>query len=318
MMNIFGVHLNAEAAITDWAFVAKGNIPSLTVGPLDIKGHDGKDVMLDLALGEEIQMLRVDGEIRLLDFDVALLLNLEILPSPKFKFDFVLHFTRLLTFEVDAEMIGGIADLNDLSGLDFVLHAHFDQHVLDYVRRSIIHSLEFAKKKTIEAIEEAKMKISVEEKKIQAGIEAAQSKLDMDYLSWIRHSKDIHEASQSVIDGYMMELKKLQDGIDMKRQEFNLELKSAEGKVEFANANRADKMRAAEAAVTKAKSDWDNEVEKMERKLEDAKATLNSTFGHAERDIEIAEANVDRIQDQIDDVRITISDYEDAHWYEFW
>lgn len=117
---VFGGELSAAVTITSSSVIVQGLVPQLSVGALEIKGLEGKDVMLDLEIDMVTQKLTVDGMFSFLDAEVALFLDLEILPTPTFTFDFILHFTKLLTFEVDATILMlGATDLINLGALNF-------------------------------------------------------------------------------------------------------------------------------------------------------------------------------------------------------
>ncbi|KAL0955635.1 hypothetical protein HGRIS_001868 [Hohenbuehelia grisea] len=316
-IKIFDTSVNAAAEITTSGLTVKGSTHNLKVGPLTIEGHDGKDAILDLEVSATTQKLLVDGMIKLFDDEVSLLLDLEILPSPKFQFDFVLHFTRLLTFEVDAAMIG-TTNLKDLGNLDFTLHALFEQHLVEYVRDQVLAALEQAKKKASGDIDAAKAEVSAQEKKQLEGIAAAQATVNTKHAEWLAKSKQVHDEFDTKTKEYLAALKGFQHDVDAQKQKFNLDLKAAESNVQLANAARAKKMRDAEAAVTKAKTDLDNNVAEKEKKLEQAKVDFNRQFGNAEQDITNAEAKVEKLQHQIDDINRSIRECEDASGWEFW
>ncbi|KAG9094206.1 hypothetical protein FRC06_011055 [Ceratobasidium sp. 370] len=314
---LFGARLDASVEVSGGVLKANGSIDNLAIGPLHITGQHSKQAILDLQIGSTTQQLKVDGAIKFLGAYIGLTLNLEIMPKPTFSFNFTLHFTDLLTFMVEARMTGGGADLKHLSGLNFSLHALFEQHLVDHVREQVLASLETLKHRADAAIQSAELKVQREETKLQDGINEAKANLEKKYQSWVEHSKKIHADSQAVIDSYMAKLHKLQAKVDDERKAFNIKLKDAEGAVQHANANRAAKMRAAEAAVTKQKSKWDEDVAKAEKKLEDAKQYMHKKFGSAEADIEAAKRKVDGVQSDIDSTKSRIRYCENSHWYRF-
>jgi hypothetical protein len=316
-LKIFGAELRAAVAVTVSSVVVTGSIPQLNVGPLEIKGLEGRDVTLDLELGIATQNLTVDGMFEFLGAEVALFLDLEILPKPTFKFDFVLHFTELLTFEVDATMLGA-TNLKNFDALDFQLHALFEQHLLEYVSEQLVMLLEIAKKKTKEEIQEANSAVTAAENKYLSDINTAQADSDEKCASWVSYQQSVHDASGAVIKKYMADLKVLQDKVDTEHRNFDQALQKAENGVQHANSDRAEKMRVAEASISKAKTDWDSNVSQKERELDNAKATMSRKFGSAERDIQNAKAKVDNIQNNIDNVQNKINDYNNAHWYQLW
>ncbi|KAI0761189.1 hypothetical protein BD413DRAFT_617238 [Trametes elegans] len=314
---LFGTHFHAAAEISAGALKAQGSVDKISIGPLQITGQHGLKPTVDLHVGATAQTLRVDGALEFLGAYVGLTVDLEILPSPTFAFDFLLHFTDLLIFAVDAHMLGAIEDLNDLSGLDFALHALFEQHLVEYVRDHVLAALETLKKTTDDEIRAAERDVKTEETKLQKGIDDAQHKLARKYASWLAHSKTVHDESQAVIDRYMTQLHSLQADVHSQRRAFNTKLKDAESALQHANAERAASMRSAEADVNKAKTKWDEEVAVAEKKLYEANKFMQEKFGSAESDIEAAIRTVDGLQSDIDSTRSRIRYCEDAPWYRF-
>ncbi|KAI0643226.1 hypothetical protein C8Q79DRAFT_915601 [Trametes meyenii] len=314
---VFGARFHASAEISGGVLAVSGNVDELVVGPLRVTGQRGVKPSVDLHVGMTAQELRVDGAMELLGAHVGLALHLEILPDPTFSFSFQLNFTDLLVFLVDAQMLGKIEDLNDVSGVNFVLHALFEQHVVEYVEKHVLETLEALKKSTDEKIQDAEAKVQTEEKKLQDGIDVAQANLTKAYDSWVQHAEQVHKTSQTFIDNYMNQLRTLENNVEEKRKSFNTDLKSAEGALEHANAARAAKMQSAEAAVTNAKSKWDSDVADAEKKLDETNRYMQEKFGSAEEDIAEAKRKVDSLQSEIDETNSRIHYCEDSPWYRF-
>lgn len=315
---VFGSHLEISANITGGVLSAHADIEHLQVGPLIIQGHNVKKALFALHLGASVQHLEVDGGIEFLGLQVSLLLRLDILPNPSFFFSFLLVFTDLLLFKVEATAGGSSVDLTDLSNLDFALMAEFDQHILEYVRKQLIDALEQAKHASDEAIEEARRKVEAAKEQYEADIKAAQAQVNKTFARWQEYSTNQRAEAQRIRDEYSAKSAALQNVVDDERATFNIKLKQAEGDLQHANAHRAAEMQKAQAAVVKAQNDWDSSVRRDEAKLEDAKRVLRERFGSAERDLQHAEDKVNSLQNQIDDIDHTIRDYMNAHWYEFW
>ncbi|KAG8718276.1 hypothetical protein FRC09_012899 [Ceratobasidium sp. 395] len=316
-MLLFGAQLNTSAEVTGGVLKVTGSIDNLSVGPLHITGQHGKKATLDLQVGLTAQRLAVDGAISFLGAYVGLTLDLEILPKPAFSFSFTLNFTHLLTFMVDARMIGNVIDLKNPSGLNFSLHALFEQHLVEHIRDQVIASLEALKHRTDDAIEAAKQRVAEEENKLQSRIDSAQTKLNQTRLAWDKHLKAISAESKRFIDNYVKKLRSLQGSVESERKAFNTKLKNAESAVRHADADRAAKMRAAEAEVTKKKEKWDRDVANAEATLEAAKRDMHRRFGTAEADIEAAKRKVDGIQVDIDSTLDRISYCRHSPWYRF-
>ncbi|KAG9085708.1 hypothetical protein FRC06_003487, partial [Ceratobasidium sp. 370] len=161
---LFGARTNVSAAVTGGVLKLSGSIDNLAIGPLHMTGQNSKQATLDLQVGLTTQELKVDGAIEFLGAYVGMTLNLEIMPKPTFSFNFTLRFTAFLTFVVNAQMIGDAVDLKDLSGLNFSLHALFEQHLVEHIRDQVVASLEALEHRTDTAIEQAEMKVQQEEK----------------------------------------------------------------------------------------------------------------------------------------------------------
>ncbi|KZT37444.1 hypothetical protein SISSUDRAFT_987692 [Sistotremastrum suecicum HHB10207 ss-3] len=314
-----GVQLRAAGGVSNGVLKLKGDLSNFQVGPLTVKGVNHPHAILDLECSAALQKAHVDGVINIFHFiDIAIWLDIQLMPSPLFRFAFLLHFTDLLTFSVHAELTKSIEDFKDLTQLDFSLVAYFEQHLLDYIRDHVIDQLKNAKKNADEAVGAATSALDNAKAAFEKEIENAQSKLDAAYASWQKHAKQVHDASQAVIDAYNVKCKQLQNSVEEQRAQFHAKLKHAETSLQVTNAARAAKLKAAEADVTRAKQAWDHDIDVAEKSLRDAQAEMDRKFGSVERDIDHAEARVDSLQSQINDIQNTINDYENAHWYEFW
>ncbi len=145
-LTVFGVTLRTSAAIVNRTLLAAGSIQKLSVGPLAIQGQHGKGCNSLAFIGifsTERLRRRLDHPARVIYWSYR---SAPCSPTPSFFFQFQLHFTDLLEFTVDAQMIGNHVDLNNLTNLDFSLHALFEQHLVEYVRDQVISSLEALKK----------------------------------------------------------------------------------------------------------------------------------------------------------------------------
>ncbi|ESK84263.1 chromosome segregation atpases-like protein, partial [Moniliophthora roreri MCA 2997] len=313
----FSSEFKVAAQITQGTLVAKGAIHNLTVGPLSVTGSKGGDATFDLQVAASIQHISVDGAINLLGSEVALVLNLTILPSPTYYFDLTLHLTPLLTFTVHAEMKGA-ADLHNLEKLEFILYGVMKQNILGYVVAQVNATLQTAKKTAGEGVAAAQHKVDEAQNALQRSIHDAQTALDDAYNRWKAHEQEVRGNFDSVINNYNTELTVRGGRLDQDRKDWDKAVHDAELKIREANADRAAKMQAAEANVTKAKNDWDDDIEEKEKELERAKEALDRAFANAEHDIDNAQTKVNGLQEDIDDLKNTIHSYEKAHWYEFW
>ncbi|KAK7047573.1 hypothetical protein VNI00_006341 [Paramarasmius palmivorus] len=316
-IKVFDTEFTASAQITKDTFIVKGAIHNLTVGPLSVTGSKGGDAKFDLEVGASKQHILVDGAIHILDSEVALLLELEILPTPKFYFDLELHLTSLLTFAVSAEMKGA-ADLHHLENLEFVLHALMEQHIIEYVVKQVNDSLEAAKEAADKGIESAELKVSKAKADMNKAIDKAQADVDEAYVTWKDYEKKVHKDSRKVIDDYKTTLAGYEGDLEKARKRWDQKLVDAERDVREANADRGAKIQAAEADVVKARKAWDDDIREKEVALEKAKEDLDRAFGKAEHDIDVAEEKVNGLQDQIDVILREIQQFKDAPGIQFW
>ncbi|KAF8658911.1 hypothetical protein AX16_001955 [Volvariella volvacea WC 439] len=184
-----GFSFEADIKITPDILIAKAAIHNLKVDLLSVTGSKGGDATFDLAIGLSKQHLAIYGAIDVLGNEISLLLNLNILPIPKLYFGFSLYFTPLLTFSVNAQMKRA-ADLQDLSKLEFVLHAVMGQYILDYVAKQVCTSLEAAKEAAEESIEAAERKVEQVRGDMNKAIADAQQKVEETHAAWRVHEKE--------------------------------------------------------------------------------------------------------------------------------
>jgi hypothetical protein len=172
---IFSEKADVEVAISDSDVQIVGDVDNFSLGPLTVRGKQGPRAQVDIQIGTTTQKAHIDGLIELFDANASLLLDFNILPSPTFQFDTVLHFTDLLTFDVHAALLGGIGSLHDLSNLDFTLLATLEQHILSYVNDQLQAQLEIAKHMAEHGIDSAKAKVSAAQKEADTQIATAQA-----------------------------------------------------------------------------------------------------------------------------------------------
>ena len=313
-MQLFGeIIFSASVAVMNGNVAVKGSADPFEIGPLSLKGRNHGKASFDLELGPGSQHAKIDACITFLNIEVDLFLEMSLSPALSFSFDFLLKFTDLLLFKVDAKTVGEVTDPKNLSGLDFGLNAKFEQHILDYIRDQVLNQLEIAKAKEKAVFDKATAALDQAKKDYQQKIDNAQTQLDSAYASWSTYSDSVHKSSGAFIDNYDADVGKLQAGIGSAQKKISNDMRFAKQKLEAANNDRASTIQAAQADVDRAKAKWDSDVQGAEDELHAAQQQFSRKFGSAEQDLQNAEGKVNSLQSDVNSLQSRINDYEGAH-----
>ncbi|KAF8434528.1 hypothetical protein L210DRAFT_3410298 [Boletus edulis BED1] len=293
-----------------------GGIDNFELGPLSVHGSKGPRAELECHIGVSKQQLIVDGVVTLFDTKTQTYINIQFLPEPIFKFYSLLQFANIFMFKLDAELLGSIHDR--LSDADFSLYAELENDILDYIAQQIIEQFEAAKVAATEGLEVAQEKVSEAQKLWKDAIADAEKRVENAQKEWESYERNIRSSSQPIVDNYLSEISRLQGEVDKARQDYNNALEAAQRAVNQANQDRGAALAAAQRDVGNAKQDIDRAIDGAQRDLDYAEADLSKAFGDAKRGIDSAQQEVWSLQNQIDDIKRTIDDYDQAPWYEFW
>lgn len=64
----------------------KGGVDNFTLGPLTVRGTTGPRAIVECEIGLAAQHLLIDGVVSLFEVESTVKIEIDILPSPKFKF----------------------------------------------------------------------------------------------------------------------------------------------------------------------------------------------------------------------------------------
>ncbi|KAF8122693.1 hypothetical protein EV363DRAFT_1553609, partial [Boletus edulis] len=293
-----------------------GGVDNFELGPLSVHGSKGPRAELECHIGVSKQQLIVDGVVTLFDTKAQAYIHIEFLPEPIFKFYLLLQFANIFMFKLDAKLLGSIHDR--LSDADFSLYAELENDILDYIAQQIIEQFAAAKVAATEGLEAAEEKVSETQKLWEDAIADAEKRVENAQKEWESYERGIWSSSQPIIDNYLSEIPRLQGEVDKARKGYNNALEAAQRTVNQANQDRDAALATAQRNVDNAKRDIDRAIDGAQRGLDYAEADLSKAFGDANRAINSAQQEVWSLQNQIDDIKRTIDDYDRAPWYEFW
>ncbi|KAF8546084.1 hypothetical protein OG21DRAFT_1528059, partial [Imleria badia] len=313
-MTLFGKTANASVAASDTLLSIKGSVGDFVVGPLKVSGlDDPKKASFQVQVGKDIQHLLLDGAVTLYVETYALHLLVETQPSPKISFTTEFKLTELLTFEVDAKLIG-VLNFKDLSKLDFIFDAYLQQHLLDYIHDELLNVLTKAKQAADEGIEAAKKKVAAEKTALDNRISKAQEDLKAIQEKWEAHQESVKKTNQLIIDGYNADIQSRRDSITRAEKAYDAAVQSAQTKLTNALHDQQVKIWAAENDLENVKRKVASDTDDANRKVAAAKAKMDHDFGSAEQNIEDAERKVENLQHQIDDINRQINSLEHGSW----
>nr|GAT46477.1 predicted protein [Mycena chlorophos] len=262
-MLIFGQDAQVSVQIDQSNVNASASLDNLALGPLHVTGIDGPKATGQVQLGPQTQAGSFQGKLTLYELEVVIDLQFEFKPDPLFHFHFLLQFTPHLTFTVDANQIGPMANIHDMSHLDFTLVAVMQQDILDYVAQAVNSQFAQAIKAEQADIAAQQAKVDAAKKVVDDAVKAKQTVVDAAYKQWKDKSDAVNAQFRATTDAYNAHVKQLQD---------------------------------------QAKKDCADGIAGAKKKLDDATRDMNSRFGDAEKKTDDAQKKVDGIQKQIDDV----------------
>ena len=228
----------------------------------------------------------------------------------------LLKFTDLLTFQLDAELIGAVS-FDHIQDADFAFAATLEQHILRYIREQVMEQFDKARQVADEGIHTAQSRVDEAENTLKDGIRKAQAELDAAYASWDAKNKEVTKANNRIIDAYNAAISMLQAEVDKAQVTYNAALQNAEQAVQNANNDRAAKLADAQHGIDNAQRDMVSAIASAQRNLDAAVNDMNARFGNAEAAIEGARRNVQSLQNQVNDMWDRIHDCEGAPWYRF-
>jgi hypothetical protein len=315
-----GADLSAMALKADDTLHISGSLSNFSIGPFAVKGfNDTPTASVDLVLGRSEQRATINGQIDIANlYKVGLLLNLETKPKPAFAFDFILQFTPMLTFSVDATMIGDIKDFKEINKADFSLTATFEQHLLDYIRDHALQALDAAKKSADKAMTSAETDLEQKRHAHDQEIQSKEAELQKCKDAWGKRQQDAQAKATQQQKEWNDKINAAQADVTREQQAFDNKIKNAEAAIQLADADRKAQLQKANAKITQAQTDWNNNVASAQLKLHNAQTTFSAKFGHAEQDLTNAENKVNDLQNKINDVQNKINDYSHASRFQIW
>ena len=222
--------------------------------------------------------------------------------------------TELLTFEVDATLIGQLS-FKELSKADFTFNADLEQHLLDYIHDELIYLFTKAQLAVEQGIEAVKGQIAYEQTQLDSEISQAQSRLVVAQEKWEAYQTSVTDTNQRIIHDYNAKIQSLQDAIANAEKVYNTAMQNVRTALTNAQHDRIVKMHAAQNDLENATRKAMADIENAKRQVDVAQANMNRAFGSAEGNIESAERKVQGIQSQVDGVNREIDSLKHAAWY---
>ncbi|KAJ7706629.1 hypothetical protein B0H16DRAFT_1901589 [Mycena metata] len=312
-MLIFGQEAQVNVQIDGKAITASSSLDNLMLGALHVTGTDGPKATAQVEINPDKQAGSLNGKITLYDLEIDLDLQFEFKPDPSFHFHFDLNFTTHLKFTVDANMVGKMENIHDLSSVQFHLLVVMQQDILDYVAQSVNAQFKQATQTEESDIDTQKAKVSAAKKVIDQNVKEQQATVDKAYGTWKAKSDAVNNQFKATTDAYNAQVKALQGQLDAATAKYRAGLADAQHKLSAANADRASKMQAAQVQLATAQRDLTNKMGAAQKQLDSATRDMNAKFGDAQKNIDAAQGKVNDIQHQIDDIDGKISKLEHLH-----
>jgi hypothetical protein len=311
-MTIFGKHVDAFVSVSEGVNI-HGSTDELNIGPLVIRGWgQNNQATIALDVGESGLSGHFEGLMVFLDLTIGLQVRFEAFPDPSFQFEFMLNFTELLLFKVQASFVGTTEDLHHPSRIEFSLYACFEQHILRYIEEQLSAQISHAQLKGKDEILQAKQKVANEREKHTGLVKAAESVLAEARTSWERHRMMVLDEIERRTREYDAGLMEHRRDLEMEQRKF-LDLQSkAQARLRRAKAEREARLRKACADLEKKRAEWETIASAARRELVERKRRKDLFFGFVEHALatEVArayycDAEIVRLREQISQCRNT-------------
>ena len=298
---LLGKEVAVYASFNANGVVIKGHLDHMEIGPLKIKGEQGKDAALNLELTTATQSVLIDGAIDFMGSHVGLYVNISK-SGIEFKFDE--NFAELLKYTVTGKSEGSISNP---AGMDFMLTSEFDNSITAYLKNKVSQKIKDALKATNMSIEVAQADLARKEAAYKALFDPANATL-------IKAQADADAAIANA-----------RQSVEVEKQKWAASIQDAQNKLTaaklgydtaFANATKAvadaqakynNSMKSAQDAVTNAQRTYDTALNNAQNAVNTAKANYDNKFRSAYNTLNDAQNKVNDLQNQINDLNNKIN-----------
>ncbi|KAF7332712.1 FAD-binding PCMH-type domain-containing protein [Mycena kentingensis (nom. inval.)] len=297
---LFGQSGQVTVEVDGVDIVASVTVDGFALGGLYLTGIDGPKVGADVGIGEQKQAGAFKGKVVLFDMEIILDLKFDLLPTPAFHFQFTLPFTPHLSISVDATMLSPIADMHDLTGLDFHLVAVLEQDILAYIAESVNAQFVRVAQSAEEDIAAKQAGIDATKKRLLDAIEEEQKRVDAANALCTAGSEAANARFRETTDAYNARVSELQSQLDAATMKYRTDIATAKTRVANVQAARAAQMHVAEVELAKVEKGCADAIGVARKEMHDAERDMHARFGDADKRILIAQTSANRLQTDID------------------
>lgn len=292
-LEIAGKNISFYSRISDNAIEGAGHIDNLTLGPLAIKGENGKDASVGLTLSTEEQSLMIDGAFSFLGLEEGIYVDIS---NEGVEFKFEQDFFGQLTFEIEGKSSGSLAKPKTM---DFALSGEMDNNITQYLKTQVKDKIDAALDAAQDGIDSAQAKVSKARKAYQKRYNPAKKSLDTAqkdadaYLDKLTkelssakstYAKKIDSAEKSITNAkqaYDQALTKAQNDVDNAEKKYNNALNSAQDKVNSAQRTYDNGITNAQNDVINAQNKYNNAIGSAQKAVTSASNKCNSLLSEA-------------------------------------
>jgi hypothetical protein len=230
-----------------------------------------------------------------------------------------MNFMDHLQFNLHAAAIGEVTDLKDLSKLDFLVTARFEQDIIQHLVAQINTMLLAAKHSMDESFDEANATLTKANDAFKASIDKAQADLDAQKAVWDKKNSEAQaEADQKKAEIAAEGLKRQQD-VGATKQKFDALIFGLEADMTSAEQHMNEEIAKAEKTVADTKAEWDGKIDSAKKIMTNAQAALVRDCGDVDQALNNAIARAQSAEDSLsslnDDVNRAQEAYNNAGWF---
>lgn len=309
-MSLFGKRAKFDCSIGSSMVKVMATIEHFELGPLTVRGAVGEDPIVDVELSAAKQKVLIDGAVDIWGLTMALHLDAEIQPQPKFDFWLNLSLSDWFKVQLEAKLTGDIdfKNMSSLANAEFSIHGLMEQDILQHIIDLLDKQIDSMGKNG--DFDEAMNRLEQKEREHAASIEAAQRTLQAARDTWAQKESSVKAELENARSQAESHLEALRSKAHATEQTFSSARASASAALEQARYDAAVAIREAESALHHAEHDSDETIRQAQDSLHQKRDAFDVAFGQAEQDLETARLSVKTAAEAVDTVNEEMGDVD--------
>lgn len=306
-LDIAGKDINFYTRIDDNAIEGAGHIDNLQLGPLAIRGENGKDASVGLTLSSTEQSVMIDGAFSFLGFEEGIYVDIS---NDGVEFKFEQDFFGRLSFEIEGKSSGTLAKPKSM---DFALSGEMDNNITEYLKTQVSGKIDAALAAAERGIDAAQEDVDKAQKAYEAVYQPAQKQLNKAQADADAYLDKLTKSLKNTKATYSKKISDAQAKLDKAKKAYNKALSNAQDDVAKAEKQYNNALSNAQKEVNRSQKTYNNGISSAQKSLTNAQKKYNSAIGSAQKSVTSASNKCDSLLNQANKLKKKIKKLK---WYE--